>query len=257
MQPLQLDLSGRVAVVTGATGQLGRVMTRTLARCGADVAIHYNQNAAKAEELCDEVRAMGRRAVAVTGDVGDQAAVFAMRDAVQASLGAADIVVTNAVSQISPWQTVLEESLEDYHDQFRTCVLQNVLMAKAFIPAMIEKGKGRYIGINTECSMQLFKNQSAYGGAKRNMDGVLRVLAKEVGMHQITVNQVAPGWTISDRDRERGTERSERYESTVPLARRGTDQEIANVVAFLASDLASFITGAYIPVSGGNVMPTI
>jgi 3-oxoacyl-[acyl-carrier protein] reductase len=89
------------------------------------------------------------------------------------------------------------------------------------------------------------------------MDGVLRVLAKEVGNHQITVNQVAPGWTISDKDRERGSERSERYESTVPLSRRGTDQEIANVVAFLASDLASFITGAYIPVCGGNVMPTI
>jgi 3-oxoacyl-[acyl-carrier protein] reductase len=200
---------------------------------------------------------MGRHAVAVTGDVGDKEAVFALRDAVRAALGDADIVVTNAVSQIHPWQPVLEEEVEDYEDQFRTCVLQNVLMAKAFVPAMIARGKGRFIGINTECSMQLFKNQSAYGGAKRAMDGVLRVLAKEVGSHQITVNQVAPGWTISDKDRERGSERSERYESTVPLARRGTDQEIANVVAFLASDLASFITGAYIPVCGGNVMPTI
>ena len=89
------------------------------------------------------------------------------------------------------------------------------------------------------------------------MDGVLRVLAKEVGEHQITVNQVAPGYTISDRDREAGTEHNLNYESTVPLARRGTDQEIANVVAFLASDLASYITGAYVPVCGGNVMATI
>ena len=89
------------------------------------------------------------------------------------------------------------------------------------------------------------------------MDGVLRVLAKEVGQHQITVNQVAPGYTISDRDREAGTERDASYESTVPLARRGTDQEIANVVAFLTSDLASYITGAYVPVCGGNVMATI
>lgn len=255
--PLQIDLSNRIAVVTGATGQLGRVMVRTLARCGADVAVHYNQNRAKADELCAEINDMGRRAMAVTGDVGERDAVFALRDAVYRDLGEADIIVTNAVSQISPWQTVLEEDLEDYQNQFRTCVLQNVLMAKAFVPAMIEKGRGRYIGINTECSMQLFKNQSAYGGAKRNMDGVLRVLAKEVGAHQITVNQVAPGWTISDRDRERGSEHNERYQSTVPLARRGTDQEIANVVAFLASDLASFITGAYIPVCGGNVMPTI
>lgn len=254
---LQINLDGHIAIVTGATGQLGRVMARTLAACGADVAIHYHQNRAKADELCAEIRDLGRRAMAVTGDVGDKEAVFALHEAVRTGLGEVDIVVTNAVSQISPWQTVLEESVEDYQDQFRTCVLQNVLMAKAFVPAMIERRWGRFIGINTECSMQLFKNQSAYGGAKRNMDGVLRVLAKEVGSHQITVNQVAPGWTISDRDRERGTERSERYESTVPLARRGTDQEIANVVAFLASDLASFITGAYIPVCGGNVMPTI
>jgi 3-oxoacyl-[acyl-carrier protein] reductase len=83
------------------------------------------------------------------------------------------------------------------------------------------------------------------------------VLAREVGEHQITVNQVAPGWTISDRDRQQGSEANAAYESGVPLRRRGTDQEIANVVAFLASDLASFITGAYVPVCGGNVMPAI
>jgi 3-oxoacyl-[acyl-carrier protein] reductase len=257
MMKLQINLEGHIAIVTGATGELGRVMARTLAGCGADVAVHYHRNAARADELCAEIRDLGRRALAVTGDIGAKESVFALRSAVRASLGNPDIVVTNAVSQIHPWQTVLEEEVEDYEDQFRTCILQNVLMAKAFVPTMIEKSWGRFIGINTECSMQLFKRQSAYGAAKRGMDGVLRVLAKEVGEHQITVNQVAPGWTISDRDRAQGTERSERYESTVPLARRGTDQEIANVVAFLASDLASYITGAYIPVCGGNVMPTI
>lgn len=254
---LQLDLDGHLAVITGATGQLGRVMVRTLAACGADVVVHYHQNAVKAAELCAELAVMGRRTLAVTGDVGQQADVFALRDTVVAQLGHPDIIVTNAVAQIHPWQTVLEEEEEDYESQYRTCVLQNVFFAKAFAPAMIERRWGRFIGINTECSMQLFKNQSAYGSAKRAMDGVLRVLAKEIGSHQITVNQVAPGWTISAIDREQGSEQNERYASTVPLARRGTDQEIANVVAFLASDLASFITGAYIPVSGGNVMPTI
>ena len=105
--------------------------------------------------------------------------------------------------------------------------------------------------------MALQETQSAYGSAKRAMDGILRVLAKEIGPHQITVNQVAPGWTISERDREAGTEIQEEYARAVPLRRRGTDQEVANVVAFLASDLASFITGAYVPVCGGIVMPTI
>ena len=122
---------------------------------------------------------------------------------------------------------------------------------------MIEQKYGRVIGINTECAMQNAPTQSAYVAGKRGMDGVFRVLAKEIGEHQVTVNQVAPGWTISERDREQGTERSESYEQSVPLKRRGTDQEIAHVIAFLASDLASDITGAYIPVSGGNVMPAI
>jgi 3-oxoacyl-[acyl-carrier protein] reductase len=83
------------------------------------------------------------------------------------------------------------------------------------------------------------------------------VLAKELGPHQITVNQVAPGWTISDRDRAAGTERQPKYEKTVPLGRRGEDQDIGNAVAFLASDLARFISGAYLPVCGGRVMAGI
>jgi len=254
---LQIDLSGRTALITGATGQLGRVMARTLAHAGANIAVHYRQNSSRAKELCEEIQGMGRRAVAISGDVGQQNDVLAMRAEIQATLGDPHIIVTNAVSQIHPWSSVLEEDLADYEDQFRSCVMQNVLIAKTFVPAMIQHGWGRYIGINTECAMQLKVNQSAYGSAKRGMDGLLRVLAREVGEHQITVNQVAPGWTISDQDREQGSERNPGYESTVPLARRGTDQEIANVVAFLASDLSSFVTGAYIPVCGGNVMPAI
>ncbi|MCZ7644150.1 MAG: SDR family oxidoreductase [Planctomycetota bacterium] len=254
---MTLDLTDRVALVTGATGQLGRVMARTLAQAGAHVAVHYRGNETKARELCGELERLGRKAVAVQAEVANRDAVFAMRDAVKAALGDPHIVVANAVSQVHPWTTLLEEDPADYEDQFRSCVMQNVLLAKAFIPAMIARKGGRYIGINTECTMQLAPRQSAYTSGKRGMDAVLRVLAREVGEHQITVNQVAPGWTISDRDREKGTEVSESYSKNVPLRRRGTDQEIANVVAFLASDLASYVTGAYVPVCGGNVMPAV
>ena len=104
--------------------------------------------------------------------------------------------------------------------------------------------------------MQMFESQSAYVAGKRGMDGVLRVLAREIGRHGITVNQVAPGWTISERDRARPTEDAG-YCQSVPLRRRGTDQEIANVVAFLASNLSSFVHGAFVPVCGGNVMTTV
>ena len=253
---LSLDLSGKVALVTGATGQLGRVMAKTLASCGADVALHYRHNKQKAEELAEEIHQIGRKVVTVQADVGNLQEVFAMAADIESTLGMPDITVANAVSQYK-WTTVLEQDPADYEDQFRTCVLQSVHLAKAFIPAMQQKGFGRFIGINTECSMQNLPTQSAYVSGKRGMDGVYRILAKEVGAFGITVNQIAPGWTISDRDREQGTEISDTYSATVPLRRRGTDQEIAHVVAFLASDLSSFITGAYVPVAGGNVMPAI
>ena len=122
-----------------------------------------------------------------------------MKEAVRSKLGDPHIIVNNAVTQY-PWTSVLEQSLEDYESQFRTCVLHNVLMAKAFVPEMIARKFGRVIAISTECAMQNTPSQSAYVSGKRGMDGVLRVLAREIGKHQITVNQVAPGWMISDRD---------------------------------------------------------
>lgn len=251
---LSIDLAGRVALVTGATSELGRVMVRTLARAGADLAIHYHQNQTKAEELAAECRALGRRTAVVQADITRKADIEAMREAVTAQLGAPAILVNNAVIQYE-WTSVLEQSEADYESQFRSSVLQNVLMAQAFVPAMKERGWGRVIGINTECTMQCWPNQSAYISGKAGMDRVLRVLAKEVGGHGITVNQVAPGWTLSENRTGEGT--PQWYLDGVALKRRGTDQEIAHAVAFLASDLASFISGVYLPVCGGNVMPAI
>ncbi|HEU4577530.1 MAG TPA: SDR family oxidoreductase [Polyangiaceae bacterium] len=257
---LTIDLSGKLALLTGASGQLGRVMARTLAECGADLVLHYHQDQAGIERVAEDVRGLGRRAVSVQADVGTRAGVQRIADAAH-KLGEPDILVINAVQQIHPWSTVLEESIEDYESQFRTCVLQAVYLVQAFVPALQRKGWGRVIGINTECTMQMFETQSAYVAGKRGMDGVLRVLAREIGRHGITVNQVAPGWTISDRDRrssERGGAADDAgYCQQVPLRRRGTDREIANVVAFLASELSSYVHGAFVPVCGGNVMPTV
>ena len=243
-------------MVTGATGELGRVMARTLAQCGANVVIHYLKNQEKAKTLERELVSLGRNALAVQADVTQGDSISALQKTVEKNFGTIDIVVVNAVIQYH-WKTVLEQPAEDYQSQHQSCVMQSVFLAKAFVPRMIEKRWGRIIGINTECSMQYNELQSAYVSGKRGMDGFLRVLAREIGHNQITVNQVAPGWTISDKDRANGAERQLDYEKSVPLKRRGKDQEVANVVAFLASDLASFITGGYIPVCGGNVMPAI
>jgi 3-oxoacyl-[acyl-carrier protein] reductase len=251
---IPIDLSGKVALVTGATGELGRAMVRTLARAGADVVVHYLRNADQADALAKELRALGRAAVAVRADITDEGSVNALRASIEKKLRSPDIVVANAVIQYV-WTTVLDQPLSDYESQFRSCVAQAVLLAKAFVPAMTERKWGRVIGINTECSMQCWESQSAYVSGKRGMDGVLRVLAREVGQHGITVNQVAPGWMVSENRPD--TPAEQWYRNRVPLRRRGTDQEIANVVAFIASDLARFISGVYIPVCGGTVMPSI
>ena len=249
-------MAQKTALVTGATGELGRVITRTLARSGAHVAVHYLKAADRAKALAAEVAALGRKSCVVQADVTRKADVDRMRDEIGGKLGAPDIIVNNAVIQY-PWVKVLDQSPEDYRSQFESCVLHNVLMAQAFVPAMIARKWGRVIAINTECAMQCTPSQSAHVSGKRGQDGVLRVLAREIGEHNITVNQVAPGWMISDKYRDTHQERQPAYEERIPLRHRGEDQDIANTVAFLASDLAKFITGAYIPVSGGNVMPCI
>jgi 3-oxoacyl-[acyl-carrier protein] reductase len=122
---------------------------------------------------------------------------------------------------------------------------------------MVEQRYGRIVVINTECSALADAGWSAYVAGKRGLDGLVRCFAKEVGKYNITINQVAPGWTISEKDRNGNLESYPEYENTIPLGHRGTDQDIANMVCFLASDLAAFTTGAYIPVSGGRVMPAI
>lgn len=253
---MELRLNGKTALITGATGDLGRVMAKTLAACGANIVVHYNSNATKANELKAELESLNVKAVSVQADITKQSDVEQMYKHIKEQIGEVHIVVANAVIQYE-WTSIMEQNPEDYQGQFDSCVMQSVYLAKTFIPDMIARKEGRFIGINTECAMQNAPTQSAYVAGKRGMDGIYRVLAKEVGEHGITVNQVAPGWTISDRDREAGSEINEGYSASVPLKRRGTDQEIANAVAFLASDLSSFITGAYIPVNGGNVMPAI
>ncbi|MDY7010651.1 MAG: SDR family oxidoreductase [Planctomycetota bacterium] len=255
---MKIDLSGKTALITGASGQLGRVMTRTLAQCGANVVVHYYRNKSKAEELLAEIKAMGVGGCTVQADVTDAESVMQMQRFVAENLGDPDIIVNNSVI-LYKWATVMEQPIEDYESQYKSSILHNVLMAKAFVPAMIKKGWGRVIGINTECSMACAPHQSAYISGKRGMDGVLRVLAKEIGEHDITVNQVAPGWVITEKERADGpnVNANKEYISMVPLKRRGTDQDVANAVAFLASDLSAFITGLYVPIAGGKCMPRI
>ncbi|HBI85125.1 MAG TPA: short-chain dehydrogenase [Ruminococcus sp.] len=256
---LSIDLRGHAAVITGASGMLGRVMARVFADCGADLVLHYYHGEEAAQSLADELRrTTGRRVLTVQADITSAEDVQRMKMQVDAAkIGTPDILIHNAVIQYD-WKPVLEQPLEDFESQFRSCTMQTVHMVKAFVPDIIAKGEGgRIVVVNTECAALAEENCGAYTAAKRGLDGLVRVLAKELGQHQITVNEVAPGWTITENDRRNHTESQPDYDKTVPLKRRGTDMEIAQMCAFLASPLASFTTGAYIPVSGGRVMPAI
>ena len=255
---LTIDLRGNLAVITGASGMLGRVMARTFADCGADLVLHYFRNKDEADMLAGELRRKtGRRVMTVQADITSAEDVERMKNDVIAKFGVPDILVHNAVVQYER-KSVLEQPLADFASQFDSCVMQTVHMTKAFVPEMIARGNGgRIVVINTECAVLAEPDFGAYVAGKRGLDGLVRVLAKELGPHQITVNQVAPGWTVTENDRRDHTEAQPDYEKTVPLGRRGTDAEIAQMCAFLASPLASFTTGAYIPVSGGRVMPAI
>jgi 3-oxoacyl-[acyl-carrier protein] reductase len=252
---MHCDCSGQTALVTGASGALGACMAESLAAAGADLAIHYRSNRQAAEQVAEAVRAQGRRAMVVSAELSEQEPVQAMAKAIAGKLGMPSIIVANAVSQVHPWQPLLDEDPDDYLDQFRSCTLQVVHLAQAFFPAMQQRKYGRFVGISTECIMQNAVSQSAYVSGKRGMDGAIRSLAREVAADGITVNQVAPGYTISERDP--AGDGDDAYTSRVPMGRRGTAQEVANAVVFLASPQASFITGTWLPVCGGNVLPAV
>jgi 3-oxoacyl-[acyl-carrier protein] reductase len=253
--PILIDLSNRVALVTGAAGELGRPIARTLAACGAKVAIHYRSSRDVAERLCDELNTLHpARACTVSGDVAELDDVSAMRPIIENELGPVDIVVNNAVNWFEE-RPVIEQSADQFERVFRSSVLHAWATARVFSEPMIDRKWGRFISLGTEVTSQALINRAPYTAAKCAMDGLLRSLAQELGQHGITVNQVAPGWVISDKDRRDRDEVQPLYENGVPLRRRGYDQDVANMIAFLASDLAGFVTGVRVPVCGGNIMP--
>jgi 3-oxoacyl-[acyl-carrier protein] reductase len=244
-------LAKKVALVTGAGRGIGAAIARVLAREGATIAVNYAHSRDRADAVVAEITQAGGRAVAYSADVRDASAVAAMTAAVVEEFGRLDCVVNNAISgrQHGP---LIDATPADYAMAFDFGCMAVVNTVTAVRSVMREQGGGRVINIVTELWNMAPSNWSVYMAGKGAMVGISRSLACELGPENITVNMVAPGWMVDEKV-DVTSEGSKAFASTLPLRRHGSADEIGNACAFLMSDFASYITGAYIPVTGGRI----
>ena len=247
------DLSKRVALVTGASRGLGAAMAKSLAACGARVAVNYFGSPDKAARVVHEIARAGGRAEAFKADVRDEAEVGQMVEAVRQRLGPVDVLVINATGP-QPFIKLEDLTWRGCLDQLEFFVKSPLVLAKAVLPGMKERRYGRIINIGSEVFDKGVPEFSNYVSAKGAQLGLTRSWAMELAKHGITVNLVAPGWIPTERHDADPQEAKEAYAKAVPLGHMGEHADVAGAVAFLASDAAKFITGQKLSVNGGNTL---
>jgi 3-oxoacyl-[acyl-carrier protein] reductase len=228
-------------------------MAVALAEAGHKVAVNYYANGPRAEALCRELRDGGYEAQAFGGDVRDEAQVNQLVTAIDAVFGPLDILVLNATGH-QPMLSIEEQSWQAYLDQLEFFVKSPLLLVQAALAGMRRRGFGRVIQIGSEVVELGNPRFANYVAAKAAQLGQTRSWARELGPHGITVNLVAPGWIPTERSLDASEEDKQAYIRNVPLGRMGLAEEVGRVVAFLASDAASFVNGQKIAVNGGNTL---
>lgn len=239
-----------VAVVSGASRGLGASIAQRLAAHGWSVAVNYARGRDQADSVVEKIRAAGGVAEAFGADVVDEGGVENLFREVGRVLGPVTAVVANATG---PQPEVALENLtwRDHLDQLEFFVKSPTLLVQAALPSMRTSGDGRVILIGSDLAERAEPLASAYVAAKNAQIGLMKVWAKELGPDDITVNLVQPGWIPVERHAGMDTED---YAAEVPLRRMGTPEDVAAMVAHLASDAGGFITGQRITVNGGRVM---
>lgn len=250
-----MPLSGRVGFVTGGSRGIGRAVCLELARAGADVAFSYRSDEAAARETEAEVRALGVKTCHWPADVSDPKAVEDLVARVLSALGRIDVLVHSA-GALAAWRPVRELTVEEWTNYIAVDLHGTFHVIRAVLPHMHARGGGVIIALSS-IAAQMCQARNAQGAvAKAGVEALVRVLAREEGRHGIRVNAVAVGLTDTDMGREAlsmwGSERAERVVQAIPLGRIGRSDEVARMVAFLASEDGAYITGKIIQVDGGQ-----
>jgi 3-oxoacyl-[acyl-carrier protein] reductase len=244
-------LEGQVAIVTGGARGIGADICRVLAHRGCSLVVNYANSKDEAENVAEEAALLGVRALAIKTDVRDANQVEQMVDAALQEFGKIDGLINNA---ISGKQHGLFETLEtaDFQNMLDYGALAVVNTVRAVRPSMKANGGGRIVNVVTELWNMGSGEWSAYLGGKGAMVGISRALANELGPEGITVNMVAPGWMVTE-SVDTTSAGSINFGNSLPMRKHGSAREIGNACAFFMSDLAGYVTGAYLPVTGGRI----
>lgn len=250
---MEIDIKGKIVLVTGASRGIGAACSLELARAGAVVAVNYLSSGEHAERLVREIAAIGGEAVAVQGDVRDPLAAQAMTAAVLARFGRIDVLVNNANIHF-PIKPFVELTWEEMESKISGELRALYNCSQAVLKDMLPRKAGKLIFVSSTLSRYPGYGFAAHAAAKAAMDSLARVMATELGPAGITVNTVGPGLTETDATAGLPDTMKEQVAAFTPLRRIGQPLDVARVVAFLASPLADYLTGQYIPVCGGAFM---
>ena len=238
-----------MALVTGASRGIGRQIALTLAEYGADVIVNYNGSREKAEEVVQEIESMGRKAAAVQCTVADFEACGKMVENMIAQFGHIDILVNNA--GITKDNLMIKMSEADFDAVIETNLKGTFHMIKHMYRPFLKQKAGRIINLSSVTGILGNAGQANYAASKAGVIGLTKSVAKELAGRNITVNAVAPGYIDTDMTQAMTDTAKEAVLSQIPLKRAGTPKDIAEAVAFLASEKASYITGQVLSVDGG------